>query len=71
MEKIINSLNSDDPKIPMQGILSLKDKNDEEFVLLLIESLEDECAEVATEALNILKSQGDLVLGCLIKAFQH
>ncbi|MCJ8347457.1 hypothetical protein MJH12_18100 [bacterium] len=71
MEKIINSLNSDDPKIRMQGILSLKDKNDEEFVLLLIESLEDECAEVATEALNILKSQGDLVLGSLIKAFQH
>ncbi|PCJ17892.1 MAG: adenine phosphoribosyltransferase [Candidatus Cloacimonadota bacterium] len=71
MKEILESLKSDQAEIRKDAILSLKDKKDEEFILLLIESLEDESKQVADAALSVLKMQGDTIFVNLMKALQH
>lgn len=71
MEKLIESLNSDDEEIRKQAVLSIKDRKDEELILLLVESLEDPSEKVSCAALEVLETQEEKIYPNLICALQH
>ncbi|MCO4781266.1 MAG: adenine phosphoribosyltransferase [Candidatus Cloacimonetes bacterium] len=71
MEKLVELLNSDDVETRQKAVLSIKNRKDEEFVLLLVESLEDSSPKVSSAALEVLESQGENIYPNLIRALQH